>query len=35
LLVWGIGLAGAVVWFVWGNETGKKTSLEVASGETK
>jgi len=35
LLVWGIGLAGAVVWFIWGNETGKKTSLEVASGETK
>ncbi|MGC8590063.1 MFS transporter [Athalassotoga sp.] len=35
LLVWGIGLAGAVVWFILGNETGKKTILEVASGESK
>ncbi|MGC9140722.1 MFS transporter, partial [Athalassotoga sp.] len=35
LLVWGIGLAGAIVWFIWGNETGKKTILEVASGESK
>ncbi|MCL4408030.1 MAG: sugar porter family MFS transporter [Thermotogae bacterium] len=35
LFVWAIGLAGAVVWFIWGNETGKKTILEVASGESK
>ena len=28
-----IGLAGAVVWFFWGNETGQGVSIEMASGE--
>lgn len=35
LIVWAIGLAGAVVWFIWGNETGKATTLEIASGDNK
>jgi len=29
-----IGLAGAVVWFFWGNETGQGVSIEMASGES-
>lgn len=33
-LVWAIGLAGAIAWFIGGNETGKGASLDVASGET-
>ncbi|MBF8377130.1 MFS transporter [Alicyclobacillus mali] len=33
-LVWVIGLAGAIAWFIGGNETGKGASLDVASGET-
>lgn len=33
LVVWGIGLAGAVAWFIGGVETGKGASLEHASGE--
>ncbi|WP_304459928.1 MFS transporter, partial [Alicyclobacillus sendaiensis] len=32
-LVWAIGLAGAIAWFVGGYETGKGASLDVASGE--
>ncbi len=35
LVVWIIGLAGAVAWFIWGHETGKGVSLESASGETQ
>ncbi|MCL6453123.1 MAG: MFS transporter [Alicyclobacillus sp.] len=33
VLVWAIGLAGAVAWFIGGTETGKGASLDVASGE--
>ncbi len=32
-IVWAIGLAGAVAWYIAGTETGKGTSLDVASGE--
>ncbi|WP_304458695.1 MFS transporter [Alicyclobacillus sendaiensis] len=32
-LVWAIGLAGAIAWFIGGYETGKGASLDVASGE--
>ncbi|WP_242549631.1 MFS transporter [Alicyclobacillus mali (ex Roth et al. 2021)] len=32
-LVWAIGLAGAVAWWIGGYETGKGASLDVASGE--
>jgi MFS family permease len=34
LVVWIIGLAGAVVWLFAGSETGKGASVEYASGET-
>jgi MFS family permease len=34
LLVWAIGLSGAVAWFLRGIETGKGVSLETASGES-
>ncbi len=33
LVVWGIGLAGAIAWMVGGVETGRGVSLEVASGQ--
>ena len=32
VLVWGIGVAGAVAWYVGGTETGKGASLEAAAG---
>jgi MFS family permease len=33
VVVWAIGVAGALVWYVAGVETGKGVSLEVASGQ--
>jgi len=33
LVVWIIGLVGAGAWYIWGHETGKGVSLDVASGE--
>ncbi len=32
LIVWAIGLAGAVAWFFGGIETGRRVSIDVASG---
>ncbi len=33
VLVWGIGVAGALAWFVGGTETGQGATLEAASGQ--
>ncbi|WP_278281271.1 hypothetical protein [Sulfobacillus thermosulfidooxidans] len=33
LIIWAIGLSGALLWAFKGNETGKGASIESASGE--
>lgn len=34
VIVWVIGLAGALAWFIWGHETGKGVSIDEAAGES-